>query len=116
MLPVLLAGPSSQIEAMALVDSGAEINVLPASLGHQLGIIWSQDKATIRLSGVHRSVAMPVILEMTVPGFAPIRQAFAWCQTDGVPLILGQTNFFMEFDVCFFRSQLAFSIVRKGEC
>jgi hypothetical protein len=28
-------------------------------------------------------------------------------------LILGQTNFFMEFDVCFFRSQLIFQIHPK---
>ncbi len=29
---------------------------------------------------------------------------------DDIPLILGQTNFFMEFDVCFYRSKLEFEI------
>jgi len=31
-----------------------------------------------------------------------------------VPLILGQVNFFMEFDVCFYRSQLEFAISLKA--
>jgi hypothetical protein len=30
------------------------------------------------------------------------------------PLILGQTNFFMEFDVSFYRSQLEFEIKPKS--
>ena len=30
-------------------------------------------------------------------------------------MILGQVNFFMEFDVCFFRSQAAFEINPKGK-
>jgi hypothetical protein len=29
-------------------------------------------------------------------------------------LILGQTNFFMEFDVCFYRSHLEFEIRPKS--
>jgi len=35
---------------------------------------------------------------------------FAWTRAENVPLILGQVNFFMEFDVCFYRSQLAFNL------
>jgi hypothetical protein len=31
-----------------------------------------------------------------------------------VPLILGQVNFFMEFDICFYRSQLQFEISPKS--
>jgi hypothetical protein len=42
--------------------------------------------------------------------FAPVRLAFAWVKTNQVPLILGQTNFFMEFDICFYRSTLEFEI------
>ena len=40
--------------------------------------------------------------------FAPVRLAFAWVQSPNAPLILGQTNFFMEFEVCFYRSSLEF--------
>jgi hypothetical protein len=34
-----------------------------------------------------------------------VKLAFAWTKLSQVPLILGQTNFFREFDVCFQRSQ-----------
>jgi hypothetical protein len=40
-----------------------------------------------------------------VGSFAPARLAFAWTRNEAVPLLLGQVNFFLEFDVCFFRSQ-----------
>jgi hypothetical protein len=39
---------------------------------------------------------------------------FAWTQATTVPLILGQVNFFMEFDVCFYRSRLQFAISPKA--
>ncbi len=30
-----------------------------------------------------------------------------------VPLLLGQANFFIEFDVCFYRSQKVFEVTPK---
>jgi hypothetical protein len=41
---------------------------------------------------------------------------FKYSTTDPsqAPLILGQTNFFMEFDVCFYRSKLEFDIKPKS--
>jgi hypothetical protein len=48
-----------------------------------------------------------------ITGFPRTRLAFAWSQNDNVPVILGQMNFFLEFDVCFYRSQLEFEIRPK---
>lgn len=45
-----------------------------------------------------------------IADFPPIRLAFAWSRSDDAPLILGQMNFFMESDVCFYRSQMEFEI------
>ncbi|AKV68500.1 hypothetical protein VL20_3497 [Microcystis panniformis FACHB-1757] len=42
----------------------------------------------------------------------PVRLAFAWAKTSQIPLILGQTNFFREFDVCFQRSRCTIEIIR----
>lgn len=53
---------------------------------------------------------MPLFVIGEIQGFAPVNLAFAWVQSDKVPLILGQTNFFMKFDVCFYRSLLEFEI------
>ena len=114
-LPVSLRGPTATCDAVALVDSGADVNVLPWSLGLKLGFAWNPNKATIRVAGVAgRSFAMPVVLSMGFAEFSGVTQAFAWCQSDDVPLVLGQTNFFMEFDLCFFRSKLEFQAVRRA--
>jgi hypothetical protein len=57
--------------------------------------------------------ARGIILQAVVGSFSPVRLAFAWAQTDGIPVILGQTNFFAEFDICFFRSRSYFEITPK---
>jgi hypothetical protein len=56
------------------------------------------------------SDARAILVTAIVGQWAPVRLAFAWTQNNKVPVILGQVNFFMEFDVCFFRSQSLFEI------
>lgn len=100
---------------MGLVDSGATVNVLPYEVGIQLGAQWETRKATIPLAGnLGRQLAMPLFCMATVGNYEPIRLAFAWVNTPNMPLILGQTNFFMEFDVHFYRSRLEFEIEPKS--
>ena len=57
---------------------------------------------------------MPVFLIAEITDFAPVRLAFAWVQSPDAPLILGQINFFMEFEVCFYRSSLEFEVMPKS--
>lgn len=113
MLPLRLTGRRS-VSTSGLVDSGAAINVLPYSLGVQLGLDWDQQSRTVELSGNLASVeARVVVLSAEVGSFDPVRLAFAWAQTDAVSVILGQVNFFLEFDVCFFRSRSIFEVRPK---
>ena len=115
MLPLTLRANERQHMAAALVDSGADVNVLPWSIGASLGLVWQPNKATIRVAGIAQGAAMPVLLSVDFGDVQGTTMAFAWCQTDSVPLVLGQTNFFMEFDICFFRSRGEFQIVLKAE-
>jgi len=48
--------------------------------------------------------------------FVPITftLVFAWTQAKNIPLLLGRINFFQEFDVCFYGSQLAFELALKS--
>jgi hypothetical protein len=110
MLPLTLIG-SSSVTISGLVDSGAAVNVLPYALGVQLGFDWDQQTGSVELSGNLAAVeARVVVLAAVVGSFSPVRLAFAWAQTDSVSVILGQVNFFMEFDVCFFRSRGVFEV------
>jgi len=113
LLPLTLIG-SQRIPALALVDSGAAINVLPYTLGEQLGFDWATQSRSVALSGnLARVEARVIVLSAVVGVAAPVRLAFAWAQTDAVSVILGQVNFFLEFDVCFFRSRALFEIRPK---
>ncbi|MCW5555408.1 MAG: hypothetical protein KIS67_25005 [Verrucomicrobiae bacterium] len=115
LLPIVLSLGAKQLAAEALLDSGADVNVLPGRLGEALGARWDDRKTTIRLAGTLAGPpAMPLLVTGRVADFPAVRLAFAWCRTDEVPLILGQTNFFMEFDICFFRSTREFSVVPVG--
>jgi hypothetical protein len=114
-LSLVLRLNNQSVEVVGLVDSAATVNVLPYEVGVRLGAIWDDRKATIRLAGTLGSLrAMPLFVTAQVGEFAPVRLAFAWAESNNVPLILGQTNFFMEFDVCFYRSKLEFEVKSKS--
>jgi hypothetical protein len=114
MLPLTFIGAQT-IVAFGLVDSGAAINVLPHGLGLQLGLDWDQQTREVELSGHLAAVeARVVVLPAVVGGFPPVRLAFGWARTNDVSVILGQVNFFMEFDVCFFRSRSIFEVKPKA--
>lgn len=110
-LPLRLQSSEWEVSTVGLVDSGATVNVLPYEIGLQLGATWEERKATIRLAGsLGGFPAQPLFALATVGNYAPVRLAFAWCRRDDVPLLLGQTNFFSSFEVCFFRPELEFEV------
>jgi len=110
-IPLFVRHNDQVAEVIGLVDSGATVNVLPYGIGIQLGAVWEEHKAIIRLEGnLGNQLAIPVFGIVEIGNFSPVRLAFAWVKSDSVPLILGQTNFFLEFNVCFYRSKLEFEI------
>ena len=115
-LPRSLGAPREQaVEVVGLVDSSATVSVLPYQVGIRLGATWDDRKANIRLAGtLGVQLAIPAIATAEIAGLPAIKLAFAWIRKDNVALILGQTNFFMEFDVCFFRSRLEFEVNRRS--
>lgn len=113
-LPLTLSYQGTSLSASGLLDTGATVNVLPYEIGRQLGAVWEQQITPVYLTGnLARFEARVLIASATVGGFAPVRLAFAWTRANNVPLILGQVNFFLEFDVCFFRSQKIFEVKPK---
>lgn len=96
------------------MDSGAAVNVLPYTLGLQLGFDWDQQTHSVELSGnLAAAQSRVVVLSAAVGSFSPVRLAFAWAETDDVSVILGQVNFFLEFDICFFGSRGLFELRLK---
>jgi hypothetical protein len=113
LLPITLIGPNS-VSVVGLLDTGATVNVLPHALGEQLGLVWEQQTTLVTLSGnLAACEARVVVVSAVVGQFPPVRLAFAWTRTEEIPVLLGQVNFFMEFDVCFYRSRSLFEVRPK---
>jgi hypothetical protein len=80
----------------------------------KLGFVWEEQHTPLVLTGnLARLPARGILVSATVANFAPVRLVFAWTQADDGRLILGQTNFFLEFDACFFRTRSEFEIKPK---
>ena len=115
-IPLVLNYQNRSVEVVGLVDSGATVNVLPYEVGLKLGATWDDRKAVIQLAGnLGRQPAMPLFAVADVEGCGSVRLAFAWARAENIPVILGQTNFFMEFDVCFYRSKMEFDVNPKAD-
>jgi hypothetical protein len=113
-LPLSLAYHDRSVMVTGVLDTGAMVNVLPYGVGVDLGALWDQQTTALQLTGnLAQFDARVVVVSATVGAFAPVRLVFAWTQAPHVPVLLGQVNFFMGFDVCFYRSQLAFEIRPK---
>ena len=89
---------------------------LPFSVGKQLGAEWDKQRIDIDLTGNLAGIpAKGLLATATVAGLPPVRLAFAWSQSDDVPLLLGRVNFFQAFDVCFFGNRRQFEIRPKSD-
>jgi len=113
-LPLTLTHQNTSLLASGLLDTGATVNVMPYDIGKQLNAVWEQQATPVHLTGnLARVEARVLVVTATVGQFTPIRLAFAWTRANSIPLILGQVNFFLEFDVCFFRTQKIFEVRPK---
>lgn len=110
-LPLKLSRENEAAKVLGLVDSGASINVLPFRVGLELGAIWENQMPLAKLGGnLGNFESKGLILTAKIAEFEPVKLAFAWTKADNVPVILGQTNFFSLFDVCFSRNNKEFEI------
>ncbi|MGL5508583.1 MAG: retroviral-like aspartic protease [Microcoleaceae cyanobacterium] len=114
-VPITLNYDNIAIKSMGLLDTGATINVLPYDLGLELGATWENETISIPLAGNLKSIeARGLIVSGVIDNFSPARLAFAWAKSNDLPLILGQINFFKEFSVCFYGSEIAFEISQNN--
>jgi hypothetical protein len=107
----LRMGDREIVSAQGLLDSGASVNVIPYGLGIRLGAVWEAQTTRVVLTGnLAAQEARALLLHARIGRFSPVRLVFAWTHSENVPLLLGQMNFFQEFDVCFYRQRLQFGL------
>ncbi len=114
-LPITLRLQDRSITVSSLLDTGSAVNVLPHEVGLQLGAVWEHQTTSVRLTGnLANEPARVLTLMGSVVNLPSVRLVFAWTRVTGVPVILGQVNFFIEFDVCFYRSRSIFEVKVKS--
>jgi len=114
-LPLTLYYRNSAVEVSGLLDTGASVNVLPYSVGIQLGAVWEELTTSVQLAGNLAPVeARGLVMSAQVSDFTPVRLVVAWSLNNDVPLLLKRMNFFLEFDLCFYRPQRAFELCPKA--
>ncbi len=104
------------ISVSALVDSGAALNVLPFDAGLELGLEWKTQTYPLNLEGILSGAhAHAVLLHTELAPFPSVELAFAWVDKPRpeISVLLGQVNFFQEFNVFFFGHQGVFEVVPR---
>lgn len=117
LLDIQLSNGSNSLRVSALVDSGAALNILPFDIGIELGLVWETQTFPIDLGGtLTGSQAYAVLLNGHIAGLQPRQLAFAWINkpSSDVRPLLGQVNFFQEFDIHFYGNQQLFDIELKA--
>ena len=113
-LPIVLTYQNQSLRVSGLLDTGSSVNVLPYEMGLRLGAVWERQRLSVPLGGnLSKFEARAVVMTANVEQFLPVELAFAWTKDRNAPLILGHMNFFLAFDVCFYRSELAFEVSPK---
>ena len=99
------------LTAHGLLDSGSTVNVLPHALGLRLGANWEAQTTKVTLTGALAAhEARALLLHARVAEFESVPLVFAWSRSENVPLLLGQVNFFEQFDVWFRGARREFEI------
>lgn len=113
LIDIQLLNGSKSLVVSALVDSGAALNILPFDVGIDLGLVWGDQTFSIDLGGVLvGSKAYGVMLQTQIADSESIQLAFAWVNrpSSEMRVLLGQVNFFQNFDVHFYGNQQLFDI------
>ena len=114
-MPLILTYRNESREAMGLLDTGADVNVLPYDLGIALGAVWEAQDTIVELSGnLAHYETRGIVMNAKIGELDSVRLVFAWTQAKNLPLRLRQVNFFAEFDVCFYRAQSIFEVWTKN--
>jgi hypothetical protein len=114
-IPIQLTHQATSRLLIGLLDTGASVNILPYEAGLSLGLSWEAQNLVLPLGGnLAQSEAKAVILTAQIANFEPVDLAFAWSNDRNAPLLLGQTNFFQTFNVCFYRADMTFEVSTRS--
>lgn len=99
---IVLLSDGIEVPEHVYVDSGADISLVPKSVGDALGFkIEKTDKIT-EVKGIGER-GVPIIIKKIkmMLGDNLLETRIAWALVEEVPLLLGRADVFNLFDICF---------------
>lgn len=116
LLTFTLIRSGNRVSITGLLDSGSDVSVISYRIGLQLRAVWEDQPQLSRLSGnLVKSQTRGLVLQAQIGNFDNVDLVFAWVDTDNVPVLLGQVNFFDAFNVHFRRSERNFVLSRGSQ-
>lgn len=103
---VVLANRDHRVPEIFYVDSGADITLIPRSVGEILAFDNPTPAEIIDLKGIGgKGVPMVVRKAAMFLGGLKISSRIGWALIEDVPLLLGREDFFKYFEVTFSRNR-----------
>ena len=106
-------GAFEEVSVIALVDSGASVNLLPYSVGQALRFDWDTTEVGPPITGTIQSESRMVKAKVTVGSLDAVELSFCWIKHDNARLLLGHNDFFAHFTVCFLTRERKFSLFQE---
>jgi len=101
LIPVTLVGAKQVVRTSMLLDSGADLSMIPYSVGEALGLELKMENRS-EVQGIGEG-SVPYILSRTGIKFGDIEASVrvGWALIEEIPLILGRLDLFQQFSVEF---------------
>ena len=99
------------------IDSGADITLIPRSVGELLGLKIKDDDKIIDLYGIGDAAISAVIKGIKIKvGEHEIPVHVGWALTEKIPLILGRMDVFNRFKIVFDekKKEIIFEWINRG--
>jgi hypothetical protein len=111
LIPVRLLGPAGSLRKAMVLDSGADITMLPAWVAEYLGIALAAEPVR-EVRGISGSSLPYVTGEIDLEiGTRRFRVRVAWALVESAPSILGRLDLFDQTDILFQQSANAITLL-----
>jgi hypothetical protein len=98
---VLLSHEAYALSVEMLVDSGADLSMIPKTIGDQLGFILERGEMVYTVGGIGGGIPVVYRSVFLTVGETSLPIRIAWGLSDEIPSVLGRLDVFDYFDIEF---------------
>lgn len=101
-IPVKFRSEDNILSCEVLVDSGADVSLIPKRVGNYLGFTLTDEEEIKELYGIGEGVAPFLIRQISITiGDVEKQIRVGWCLIEEIPILLGRLDLFSLFDIKF---------------